>query len=169
MYFLNFILLGAIVGINYHNVVGGSPYHNNHMLDDRKVMTHLFEWRWDEIARECEQFLGPYGYGAVQVSVANEHIIMEHRSWNKKVQRPWWERYQPVSYKIISRSGNEDQFRNMVHRCNRAKVRIYVDVVLNHMTGAVGKGHGIGGSYYDSDAFQYDGVPFGKENFNIRE
>ena len=47
--------------------------------------------------------------------------------------RPWWERYQPVSYQLVSRSGNDAQFRDMVTRCNNAGVRIYVDAVINHM------------------------------------
>ena len=35
---------------------------------------HLFEWTWPEIARECEEFLGPKGFCAVQVSPPHEHI-----------------------------------------------------------------------------------------------
>ena len=26
---------------------------------DRHVIVHLFEWPWDDIADECESFLGP--------------------------------------------------------------------------------------------------------------
>lgn len=33
----------------------------------RSVMVHLFEWKWNDIALECERFLGPKGYGGVQV------------------------------------------------------------------------------------------------------
>lgn len=36
---------------------------------------------------------------------------------------PWYEKYQPVSYKIASRSGNEEEFTNMVERCNKAGVK----------------------------------------------
>ena len=32
------------------------------------VFVHLFEWRWADIATECEQVLGPAGFTAVQVS-----------------------------------------------------------------------------------------------------
>lgn len=31
-------------------------------------IVHLFEWRWADIAVECERFLGPKGFGAIQVS-----------------------------------------------------------------------------------------------------
>lgn len=42
-------------------------------------MVHLFEWKWDDIAAECERFLGPRGFGGIQVShkciVVSEIII----------------------------------------------------------------------------------------------
>ena len=34
----------------------------------RSVMIHLFEWKWNDIAAECERFLAPKGYAGVQVS-----------------------------------------------------------------------------------------------------
>ncbi|GEM_PF-3355447 len=30
------------------------------------TFVHLFEWKWEDIATECETFLGPEGYAAVQ-------------------------------------------------------------------------------------------------------
>ena len=51
----------------------------------------------------------------MQVSPPNEHRIIH--------SRPWYERYQPVSYKLISRSGNEQEFKDMVERCNNVGVR----------------------------------------------
>lgn len=104
-----------------------TEYHDPHFIGNRRVIVHLMEWKYEDIALECERFLGPYGYGGVQVSPVNEHAILE--------SRPWYERYQPVSYQIVTRSGNEQQFRSMVNRCNQANVRVYVDIVLNHMTG----------------------------------
>ena len=39
----------------------------------------------------------------------------------------------------------------MVRRCNAAGVRVYVDAVINHMTGVdAGQGYGSGGSSYDT-------------------
>src|SRR5215211_7818392 len=60
----------------------------------RTVMVHLFEWRWPDVARECEDFLGPRGFAAVQISPPNEHAVVSGN--------PWYERYQPVSYRIES-------------------------------------------------------------------
>jgi alpha-amylase len=38
----------------------------------RTAVVHLFEWRWDDIARECENFLGPKGFAAVMASISDE-------------------------------------------------------------------------------------------------
>lgn len=35
--------------------------------DGRSVIVHLFEWKWEDIALECERYLGPKGFGGVQV------------------------------------------------------------------------------------------------------
>ena len=40
----------------------------------RTAFAHLFEWDWPSVARECEDFLGPAGYAAVQVSPPQEHV-----------------------------------------------------------------------------------------------
>lgn len=104
----------------------------------RSVFVHLFEWRWADVARECEVFLGPRGFAAVQISPPNEHA--------RKAGNPWWERYQPVSYNLVSRSGNQADFEDMVRRCRAAGVEIYADVVINHM--ATGSGTSIAGLPY---------------------
>ena len=56
----------------------------------------------------------------------------------------WWTRYQPVSYKLESRSGNRDQFISMVQRCRNAGLMVVADMVINHMTGHGGSGQGTG-------------------------
>ena len=94
------------------------------MASKANVMIHLFEWSWSDVALECEQHLGPKGYTAVQVSPPQAHIGGSQ----------WWTRYQPQSYLLNSRSGNRDQFIDMVQRCNAAGVGIYVDLVINHMS-----------------------------------
>ncbi|KAI0560968.1 ATPase [Gracilaria domingensis] len=89
----------------------------------RTAFVHLFEWSWDDIAKECEQHLGPKRFAAVQVSPPQ-----------KSVDRPeWWSRYQPLSYAVEGRSGTRSQFRSMVKRCAMVGVDIYVDAIINHM------------------------------------
>jgi glycosidase len=91
---------------------------------------HLFEWKWTDIAKECEAYLGPAGFEAVQVSPPSEHAVLADAN------HPWWQRYQTVSYSLEnSRSGTLDEFEDMVTRCARVGVGIYVDAVINHMTG----------------------------------
>lgn len=34
----------------------------------RTGMVHLFEWKWKDVALECERFLGPRGFAGVQVT-----------------------------------------------------------------------------------------------------
>ncbi|XP_066583893.1 alpha-amylase 1-like [Prorops nasuta] len=133
-------------------------YKNPHYVPGHNTMVHLFEWKWLDIAEECEQFLGPMGYGGVQVSPIQENIIIP--------TRPWYERYQPISYKWKTRSGNEEEFREMVERCNKAGVRIYVDAVVNHMTGNHEQEIGTGNSTADTKNRQYWSVPFSPDHFN---
>ena len=64
----------------------------------------------------------------------------------------WWTRYQPVSYQLSSRSGNRDQFIDMVNRCNNAGVMVIADLVINHMTGHGASGSGVGGSGFDGNS-----------------
>ncbi|XP_023225708.1 pancreatic alpha-amylase-like [Centruroides sculpturatus] len=141
-------------------------YYEPNTVPGKSVFVHLFEWRWKDVADECEQFLGPFGFGGVQISPPNENGIVWEPFWNKEIKRPWFERYQPVSYKLGTRSGTESEFREMVRRCNNAGVRIYVDAVINHMTGDIGKGQGTAGSHFDPGALQYYGVPYGPSDFN---
>ena len=54
-----------------------------------------------------------------QVSPANEHHVVVDGYKNY----PWWQRYQPVSYHMGSRSGTEAEFKDMVKRCNNVGVR----------------------------------------------
>lgn len=117
----------------------------------RTVAVHLFEWKWPDIAKECETFLGPKGFAAVQVSPPNEHAVINED--NKKF--PWYQRYQPVSYKIQSRSGTEDEFADMVKRCQAVGVDVYVDAIINHMTGR-DRGVGSAGSSYEH--YDYPGL-----------
>jgi alpha-amylase len=113
------------------------------------VSVHLFEWKWPDIARECETVLGPAGVAAVQVSPPQEHSITPTFDWS--------ERYQPVSYSIErSRSGTGAQFADMVSRCKAAGVAIYVDAVINHMTNFPSPGKGSNGTSYSK--YEYPGL-----------
>ena len=103
------------------------------------VMVHLFQWKYNDIANECEKVLGPKGYDAVQITPPAEHIQGSS----------WWVVYQPVNYKnFTSLGGNEAELKSMISRCHAAGVKIYADAVFNQMAG--GSGTGTGGSSYSS-------------------
>ena len=107
----------------------------------KDVTATLFEWRYDAVARECTNVLGPKGYGLVEVSPAAEHIQGSQ----------WWTSYQPVSYRIGGRLGDEAAFRSMVTACHNAGVKVVADVVVNHMS--AGSGTGTAGSSYTKYAY----------------
>ncbi|GIF95443.1 alpha-amylase [Catellatospora citrea] len=109
------------------------------------VIVQLFEWNWPSVAAECTNFLGPRGYGYVQVSPPQEHARGQQ----------WWVAYQPVSYRVESRKGTRAQFQSMVTTCHNAGVKVIVDAVVNHMTG-VGSGTGWAGSTYT--LYTYPGI-----------
>ncbi|TDC75438.1 carbohydrate-binding module family 20 domain-containing protein [Streptomyces hainanensis] len=118
----------------------------------RDVTAVLFNWNFDSIGRECQQRLGPAGYGYVQVSPPQEQIQGGQ----------WWTAYQPVSYRIQSRLGDRAQFENMVDRCAAAGVGVVVDTVINHMT--AGSGTGTGGSAYTK--YDYPAAPYSDGDFH---
>ena len=122
---------GLSLGLTLPNIVSAAP----------TTFVHLFEWNWQDVAQECEQYLGPKGYAAVQVSPPNEHITGSQ----------WWTRYQPVSYELKSRGGNRAQFIDMVNRCSAAGVDIYVDTLINHM--AAGSGTGTAGNSFGNKSY----------------
>jgi alpha-amylase len=116
---------------------------------DGDVFVHLFEWKWTDIARECETVLGPASVTGVQVSPPMEHSVQSSHTWS--------ERYQPVSYSIArSRSGTGAEFADMVIRCKSSGVGIYVDAVINHMTNTPSPGVGSNGTAYTK--YSYPGL-----------
>lgn len=123
------------------------------------VFVHLFEWRWPDIAKECEVWLGPRGYKGVQISPPSEHAIVRDAG----NFFPWWQRYQTVSYQLDkSRSGTAAELRDMVTRCKAVGVDIYADVVINHMT--AGSGTGSAGTVYTK--YNYPTVPYTQFDFH---
>jgi alpha-amylase len=113
------------------------------------VAVHLFDWKWRDIANECEQVLGPAGFKAVQISPPQEHSITPSHDWS--------ERYQPVSYSVArSRSGTGAEFTDMVNRCGAVGVGIIVDAVINHMTNFPSPGVGSNGTAYTK--YEYPGL-----------
>jgi alpha-amylase len=124
----------------------------NTAADRRDVIANLFEWNWRSVANECVTVLGPKHYGGVQVAPPQDSVKRtELGNGSDTILHPWWEVYQPVDYGLTSRMGNEAQFKAMVATCRAAGVKVYVDAVINHMTG---QGH-----------ISYGGVTFTKYDY----
>ncbi|KFB51135.1 hypothetical protein ZHAS_00019382 [Anopheles sinensis] len=130
-----------------------------HFKAGHSAIVQLFEWRYEDIAQECREYLGPSGFGGVQLSPVNE--VRDGDSW--------MDRYEPVSYRLVSRSGSELALRSMVESCNDAGVRVYVEVVLNHMARTVnnqGTIRGTGGSVANPTSRDYPDAPYSAGDFN---
>uniref|UniRef100_A0A182Q787 alpha-amylase n=1 Tax=Anopheles farauti TaxID=69004 RepID=A0A182Q787_9DIPT len=134
---------------------------NPHFKPGHHTIVQLFEWRYEDIAHECRTYLGPNRFGAIQLSPVNE----------VRVGSSWTERYEPVSYKLTSRSGNESSLRSAIEACNEAGVRVVVEVVLNHMARA-GNGssggsiQGTAGSSVRPGLLDYPDAPYTAADFN---
>ncbi|KAK3600013.1 hypothetical protein CHS0354_012680 [Potamilus streckersoni] len=160
----NSILSSSVSSLFLFLAVPGHSQYTDPHCNGKQVIVHLFEWKWTDIALECERFLAKKGFCGVQVSPVNEHAMV-----TKDYPRPWWERYQPVSYKLTSRSGIEAEFVDMVQRCKKVGVRVFVDAVVNHMAGLGRTGTGTAGSTFNSDNYDFPGVPFSRQHFNMRD
>jgi len=121
------------------------PYAGLTQSQNKAVIVQMFEWTWDSVAAECINFLGPAGYGFVQLSPAQEHVEGPQ----------WWTDYQPVSYLLISKRGNRSQFQNMINTCHGAGVKVIADTLWNHMAGAA-SGFGVAGSSFTH--YDYPGI-----------
>ncbi|MDE2408987.1 MAG: hypothetical protein KGL72_01630, partial [Actinomycetales bacterium] len=88
-------------------------------ITTQSVGIQMFTWPWVSLKTECSKVLGPEGVDWILVSPPQEDI---HGT-------QWWTHYQPVSYKLTSQLGTEQQFTDMVSACNQAGVQVIVDAV----------------------------------------
>lgn len=104
----------------------------------------MFHWRWSDVAKECRDWLGPQGYAAVQISPPSA----AQRGVN------WYDIYQPVDFTDFnSKMGSAAELDNMVRQCHAAGVRVYADVVINHL--AAGSGIATNGAVWDAATLSY--------------
>lgn len=90
----------------------------------KDVTLHAFNWKYTEITSALDD-ISDSGFGAVlippilysEVSVAD-----------------WWKRYQPLDYRILlSHLGNKAELETLLSEAHNRGIRIYADIVLNHM------------------------------------
>lgn len=113
-------------------------------LNPNSTSVQMFQWAWPDIATECTQWLGPKGFGGVQISPPGA----------SKVAGGWWGVYQPVNYtNLTSRMGTPSQLQAMINTCHTAGVRVYADIVVNQM--ADGSGTATDGSTWNAATLSY--------------
>ncbi len=87
-----------------------------------EVILHAFNWRYDEVAARADE-IAARGFASVLVAPPL-----------KSEGTAWWARYQPQDYRVIDHPlGNTESFRLMAQRLSAAGVRLYADIVVNHM------------------------------------
>lgn len=147
----------AVVGNASASSESSNSQSSNLTLNRKGVIVTAFQQTWNSIAQECKTTYGPEGVSYVQVSPPNEHV--------KGTQ--WWTSYQPVSYKLKSKLGDEYGFKKMITACKDAGVGIIADAVINHMTGA-GDTHteGVGGSKYSAKDQSFPDAGYKKDDFH---
>lgn len=113
------------------------------------VTVIAFQQNWKTVAEECTNTYGPEGVKYVQISPPQESVQGTQ----------WWTVYQPVSYKLNSRFGTEDELKSMIKQCKTAGVDVIADVVLNHTTGHdvswVDDQYGVDGTAYNGSYGRY--------------
>lgn len=91
-------------------------------LASAEVILHAFNWSYSTVqARAAE--IKSLGYASVLVAPPL-----------KSEGTAWWARYQPQDYRVIEHPlGNTDSFKAMSAALRAQGVKVYADIVLNHM------------------------------------
>ncbi len=100
-----------------------------HLVEDKAItppnsILLLFGWKWSDIMYEVP-FLAEHGYDAIKIFPPQEFVA--------KSGNPWWAIYQPVSYQLSKFYGTEEDFIKMVDFCHSYNLKVYADLIINHM------------------------------------
>lgn len=95
----------------------------------RDVILHAFNWHTRDLAEQAQQ-IAAYGFGAV---------LMPPPLYSDEQGPAWWQRYQPKDYRILrSALGNKAETEQAITALHRHGVRVYADIVFNHMANEKG-------------------------------
>jgi alpha-amylase len=93
-----------------------------------EVILHAFNWRYADVGEQAI-VIKAQGYASVLVSPPL-----------KSEGTAWWARYQPQDYRVIDHAlGNTEDFRLMSERLSAAGLKLYADIVVNHMANESGQ------------------------------
>ena len=127
------------------------------------AILHAFNWRYADVQARADQ-IRDAGYRIVLVSPAY-----------KSEGNAWWARYQPQDFRLIHNPlGDTDAFRNMVNALQQRGIRVYADIVMNHMANEAFKrsdlnypGSAVLSTFASNTAY-YNGIRlFGDLRYNV--
>lgn len=127
------------------------------------AILHAFNWRYTDVQARADQ-IRDAGYRIVLVSPAY-----------KSEGSAWWARYQPQDFRLIHNPlGDTDAFRNMVNALQQRGIRVYADIVMNHMANEAFKrsdlnypGSAVLSTFASNTAY-YNGIRlFGDLRYNV--
>lgn len=106
-----------------------SDKYEDETVEDKSIYTPnsilvLFGWKWRDIMYEVP-YLAQHGYDSIKISPPQEFV--------KRKGDPWWQIYQPVSYELSEFYGTEEEFIKMVDFCHTFNIKVYTDLLINHM------------------------------------
>lgn len=149
------VLAGAVIASS--PAIANESAKSSQKNTQKGVIVTAFQQNWKSIAKECKKTYGSEGVKYVQVSPPQDHIKGDQ----------WWTSYQPVSYKLNSKLGTEDEFKKMITTCKASGVGIIADAVINHTTGFSNKDTlGVGGSKYDAANQSFPDAGYTKDDFH---
>ncbi|HEY5973601.1 MAG TPA: alpha-amylase family glycosyl hydrolase, partial [Geobacteraceae bacterium] len=94
------------------------------------VILHAFNWPYAAVADQART-IADLGYGAV---------LLPPPLYSDPAGPDWWQRYQPRDYRIIrSHLGGKAQLCRVIDTLHDLGVRVYIDVVFNHMANEKGQ------------------------------
>lgn len=93
-----------------------------------EVILHAFNWRYADVQAR-----------AAQIQQAGFKVVMVAPAYRSEGPA-WWARYQPQDYRLIDNPlGNTLAFQGMVQALQARGIRVYADVLLNHMANEAGQ------------------------------
>ena len=94
--------------------------------EKKDVILHAFDWPYADVSKNAKA-IAEIGYRSVLISPPMKSFKDEHGT-------DWWQRYQPQDYRVIDNQlGNTHDFSAMIKALDKHDVRVYADVVFNHM------------------------------------
>ena len=94
-------------------------------LAPAEVILHAFDWKYKDIGDNA-QAIAEAGYKSVLVAPP----LKSERSGDC----PWYKLYQPEDFRVIDNcAGNKQEFVAMLQALGSKGVRVYADIVVNHM------------------------------------